>query len=54
MDNKESDKPFSDEGLEALRSLREVLQRIHNRLVSEGRTIEIDEQYRTRDDQNAS
>lgn len=37
--------PFTDEAISALKEFCEVLQEIHNRLVSEGKTPEIDPHY---------
>lgn len=47
MNEPEQEPLFSDETIEALKEFGEVLQRIHNRLIKEGKTIEIDEHYRT-------
>ena len=43
---------FTDETVLALRELGTVLQRIHNRLVSEGKIIEVDAHYGNRNRKN--
>ena len=42
----EEEQVFGHETLEALKEFGKVLQGIHDRLVSEGKTIEIDDQYK--------
>ena len=45
--NEPEQKPlFSDETIKALQELGEVLQRIHDRLIKEGKAIEIDPHYK--------
>ena len=43
---------FTDETVIALREFGKVLQRIHNRLVSEGKIIEVDAHYGNRNRNN--
>lgn len=48
MNEPDADKKpvFSQETIEALKEFGEVLQRIHNRLIKEGKTIELDDHYK--------
>ena len=47
MNEPDNKKPvFSDETIEALREFGEVLQQIHDRLLKEGKTIELDDHYK--------
>lgn len=42
---------FSDDAVEAMQEFGQVLQRIHNRLVVEGKLIEVDSHYAGRNSQ---
>ncbi len=47
MNEPEQKALFSDETVKALQEFGEVLLRIHNRLIKEGKIIGIDRHYRT-------
>ena len=46
MNEPEQEPLFSDETIKALQEFGEVLQQIHNRLIKEGKTIELDDHYK--------
>ena len=46
MNEPEQEPLFSDETIKALQEFGEVLQRIHTRLIKEGKTIELDDHYK--------
>ena len=46
MNEPEQEPLFSDETIKALQEFADVLQRIHNRLIKEGKTIELDDHYK--------